>query len=414
MSNIFLNKKNNKKITIITPIYDQSIGGAWSVMRYLSENLVKKNYFLEVHTMRAKSLESITQKPNYSLLKEEIVNGVFVNRYDYIPLFYKFFNKVQKISFNKFYFIKFFYFAPLGISSIKIFLKDPGNWIISTQFLSNLYGYILSKIYGSKHIIIPFFHKGCPLNEHPLNIWLLKKSYLLCVFSKYEKQALISRDIPAEKIKIIRISYPEFLLNYYKHFFKRSKKEGESFESFERDTILFLGRHEEYKNIILLLEIMSIYVWPQKKVNLIIAGERTNFTNKIKEYVEKLPLKQRRQVFILESINEEFKWSILRKSHVLVNLSLFESFSLVFIEAWLCKKPVIGVKESVAKFIIKNKKDGLLVSIHNKKEIGKSILFMLLNKKSAKTMGINGFKKAQTYIRYNDMASEIDYLLNQC
>ena len=69
-----------------------------------------------------------------------------------------------------------------------------------------------------------------------------------------------------------------------------------------------------------------------------------------------------------------------------------ESFGLVYLEAWLHKKPVIGCNIEAVANLIDHNKNGLLVKFEDTDELSLAIK-TLLNSTMRKKLGVEGYKK---------------------
>jgi glycosyltransferase involved in cell wall biosynthesis len=75
-------------------------------------------------------------------------------------------------------------------------------------------------------------------------------------------------------------------------------------------------------------------------------------------------------------------------------VSAYEAFGLVLAEAMLHKLPVVATRVGGIKYIVEDKKTGLLVDRFNLQQIANSLALLCEDKQFRHTLGLNGFQKA--------------------
>src|SRR5207237_6216955 len=92
----------------------------------------------------------------------------------------------------------------------------------------------------------------------------------------------------------------------------------------------------------------------------------------IKEKINKLNL----PVVLLENFEDNLKPVLFNALDVFVLASKGESFGIVFLEAWACKKPVIGIRTGAIASVITEGADGLLFDKENIDELADKITYL--------------------------------------
>ena len=161
----------------------------------------------------------------------------------------------------------------------------------------------------------------------------------------------------------------------------------------ERDFVLFLGQHALHKGIIPLIEAVRT-VWREKPdVGLVIAGNPTAHTRDIEAHIRGLAAEEQRRIHLIGKFQEAEKRAIMAACRVFVSVSPFESFGIVFLEAWREKRPVIGCRRGASSRIIDEFRDGLLVPDHDPRTLAGAIIEVLEDESRATLMGEAGFRK---------------------
>ncbi len=162
--------------------------------------------------------------------------------------------------------------------------------------------------------------------------------------------------------------------------------------------VIFLGRQAEHKRIDLLLAAMRL-VWPQlPRARLLIAGARTDYTPQLKRQVAALPRPWQSRVTWVNDFSEAEKPAILAACDVLANPSAYESFGLVFLEAWAAGLPVVGARIGAISSLIAEEQDGLLAAYGDAPAWGNALTRLLRDRALRRQMGALGRAKvAQRY-----------------
>jgi glycosyltransferase involved in cell wall biosynthesis len=167
----------------------------------------------------------------------------------------------------------------------------------------------------------------------------------------------------------------------------------DKFRISQKEMVLFFGQHGVHKGILHVIKAME-YVWREKEdVALVIAGNPTAHTMEIEKKIAKLDSTHQSRVYLFKSVSEAEKRGLLQAADIFVSVSPFESFGIVFLEAWHEKLPVIGCKRGGSSKLIDEFKDGLLVEFANSPQLAGAIMELLENEETRKKMGDQGFKK---------------------
>jgi glycosyltransferase involved in cell wall biosynthesis/SAM-dependent methyltransferase len=161
----------------------------------------------------------------------------------------------------------------------------------------------------------------------------------------------------------------------------------------ERRIVLFLGQHGLHKGILDLLGAMH-HVWKEHPdTALVIAGSPTAHTAEIERKIAALPAGERERVRLVKGVPEAEKRSYYRAADVFVSVSPFESFGIVYLEAWREELPVVGCRRGAAAALIEEMRDGLLVHDGNLIELAGAVVELLGDEEARRAMGEAGRRK---------------------
>ncbi len=242
-----------------------------------------------------------------------------------------------------------------------------------------LYAQILKRITRAGLFLVPCFHLNDPVfRGYPL-INILKQAEGILALTKAEKDFYVRElKIKADRIFLFRPTAPKELL-----------LEVEGKAKFSRDpTLLFLGSHSYHKQIELLIEAFKDLKREFQNLKLIIAGKETLYTPEIKKKIEGM-----KNIFLISNYDLALEKKLLDQAWALINPSLYESFGLVFLEAWARKKPVIASDLEAIKGVVDDGKNGLLFKSKSKDDLIRKTALLLSDKNMIKKMGERGYAK---------------------
>jgi len=223
--------------------------------------------------------------------------------------------------------------------------------------------------------------------------------------SAYEKDYLVSKGVPADKIHIVGNSILDTDFSDaadYEYFKSRLLAKYGITQSTKK--IIFLGRKEPYKGIRELSEALMQIVRQDKDIDLclFLVGPSTSAFEE-----ELTDMKARQDIKIVDFgiVPEKEKHYLLQISDVLVLPSAFEAFGIVFLEAWKYKKPVIGSDRGAIPEVIKNA--GLCVEYGNVRELAEKIKAILYDKQLAQKLGQDGKDKLEAEYSFEAVGKKV-------
>ena len=125
------------------------------------------------------------------------------------------------------------------------------------------------------------------------------------------------------------------------------------------------------------------------KIQLLIAGsDYESNSEHIKQISGKYDF-----IKYLGRVSEEEKTNLLHACDMLVVPSIADSFGIVYIEAWACKKPVIGADIPSTRSLISFGEDGFFVRYGDEDNLIKRIKYLAENPNERIAMGKRGYEK---------------------
>lgn len=165
--------------------------------------------------------------------------------------------------------------------------------------------------------------------------------------------------------------------------------------------LLIVGRLAEVKGHKYLLNAMPAVIkkYPQVRLEVLGQGEKEN---EIKVQAVQLGINGNIDFLGFRSDIEKF----FLQADVVVQPSLFESFGLVYIEAFAHKKPVIAFSNNSSGEVITHNETGLLAPLFDADALARHILYLLENKSERERLGNNGYKRYTEYFNVERMVQQ--------
>jgi glycosyltransferase involved in cell wall biosynthesis len=375
--------------------YFPSVGGPQYTMKHVSEKLVEY-YGDNVEVCTTNSYYG----PETKLFKKiepaiEVIGNVKVNRLPFIRWHYPLLELSNKVHAKvtgrtlPHYIIK----KRWGLDSPAIdnmMATTTADVIMATTIIYNFADYPLWRfkthnpkpfvLYGAVHL-----HKE--LSPDSPFIPRAKSCDCYIANTEFERQELIRYGVSANKIVTIGtgvdptdfISAETEIVNFKKQ------------HSIAEDDIVigFIGRLVKGKGVAILIDAFRKLYAGNKKIKLLLAGGTTEYVPEIKRVIEeeKLP------IILIENFKDDYKRVLYNVLDVFVLASQSESFGVVFLEAWSCKKPVIGTRMGAISSLLSEGEDSLLFNAGDVDDLETQLRVLIDNKDLSNRFGNSGYRK---------------------
>ncbi len=379
--------------------YYPATGGVECFIKNLSEGLSLRGHSVQVISSNATSCESYNFKDQiHSLLKpgDEVINGVKVTRVSFvgggspvIRILGMLGSLLGALRLPFHGFIRALWQGPLSPKMFIKVLETPCDVIMTSPLptLNVLYAYLAAKIRRKPLLIIPCFHveDHWSFDRRPY-YRMLKGADRVIALTEYEKRFLLSKGIKEEKIDVLGVGI-------YMDPYQADRDLRKEYGIGQSPVVLFVGQLASHKGIGDLINAMRI-VWEEiKEPFLVIAGSPTVYHPSLKAAISRLAPPFRQRTILITEFSEEEKGSIFNMADLFVSVSKFESFGIVYLEAWLNKKAVIGCLQGASSTLIEDGRNGILVRFNKPKELATVIRELLYDKDFQKRLGENGYRK---------------------
>jgi glycosyltransferase involved in cell wall biosynthesis len=399
----------------ITQRYYPAKGGAEQFIQILSEYLFNTGkYSVDIWTTDALSADTLWDLGNDVIeKKEEVINGVNIKRFSIGGglLRNRYLNKIFRVIFGS---LPFFRISNLGtcptsfgmLSEVKKNKKYDFVTVSSTPYYFLFYvGYLISKRLDIPLIVVPALHVGTG-EKDPLRKKYFKKTaipffehaYKIILNTKTEGNAIKDfckeNGVEIDEGKFLIIGqgvFPDEIKGGIGHRFR--EKYG-----VKNDIIFQIGSKSFDKGSINLIEAM-IKCWEKGiDATLVFGG---GYNKEFSEYVEGLDSRYKKGILNIDNISESDKWDLYDAGTIFSMVSKTDSFGIVYLEAWMYGKPVLGCKNDTIKEVISDGEDGYIIPFNDTEKISEKIIYLLSDSKQRVSMGANGRRKVLEKYNWN-------------
>jgi glycosyltransferase involved in cell wall biosynthesis len=168
-----------------------------------------------------------------------------------------------------------------------------------------------------------------------------------------------------------------------------------------RPMVLFVGQKYEYKGLVSLLRAAEITSQQYPDVVFVFLGPRTDFSRKLFSTVHT------QNVLEIGEVDLQEKTDALAACDIFCLPSTQESLGMVFLEAWMMKKPVIGGDIPAVREIISDGQDGYLVK-DDPTQIAERTIHLLNNPTARVNMGRKGNEKTLANYSWERVAEKTE------
>ena len=375
----------------LVPNYYPSFGGLQGIFQNVSERLVSK-YQDQVQVFTTNAIESVHgAKVNYLPVGKESLNGVEIQRFAFSRRWIPWLKQL----------IKFSHYLPVpGVAYWQLWRTGPISLPMRRAVRHTKADVILAAPFNYLHMYypqrgrVPLVYMGAlHLTEaeyvHPMIIRAINQANAYIAFTSYERDVLLRRGVKPEKLHVIGLGIDlEQFQRANDQIIRQELGLG------DEPVVAYLGRLASYKGVDTLILAMQKIWLTMPQARLLIAGAQTDFVLSLQTMINNLPVAwQERIIFKPQPFTPEDAPHLFAASDVFVTVSSAESFGIVYLEAWACRKPVIGGRIKAVASVIAEGEDGLLVECGNVDQLSDALLQLLQNPELRVAMGEKGYKK---------------------
>jgi glycosyltransferase involved in cell wall biosynthesis len=402
------------KIIHIAPMYAPAVGGAEDHMRAISERLAARGHDVTVITADVTFHEDLWPGRAAGLPESETINRVRVIRFppDGGAL------RAALSAWQK---------LPGGYRSLRLMFGEEGLALLARKpFLSALLPYLLRTradiVTSANWYWPPAYHAylarklkrfalvGIPL-FHTAEAWCSQDIYRhmlgACdaVIVNTEHEADFVRRRAATRVVVGGVGVDPELFRERNGSMIRRRNGLDN-----RPVVGFVGRQAANKGAAQLLRAMAnVWRW-NSEVRLVLAGPRANLDKQMEPAFAGLTAFEKERIVRIDDFAAAEKASLFDAFDVFVLPSTAESFGIAYLEAWLCKKPVVGANIGPTRCVINEGVDGLLVNPGDPSDIAGAVINLLSDPSRRRAMGESGYEKTVSRFTWEQVTDKVEGL----
>ena len=424
---------NSVRYLHVIPRYYPYIGGSELYMQQIAERLAANELdsTVEVYCSDAWDLEHFWSKGKRTVdrLAKENFNGVHLTRFPVrhipviSPLFYPAMRRLltllsaspipDRVAIHALE--QFCRTTPLIPALGRALKREKYDLVHATNapFDSLIYdAFHFGKRNGAAFVITPFVHLGEPDNpqvrkyytmRHQLN-WM-KRADAVITMTSLERDYLAEKGVRPEKLHIVGAGVnPEEVTGGNPTSFREKYNIQSQIVFFQGTAAFDKGTHH-------IIQAMQ-KLWREKKTEatLVLAGP---IMSHFQKFYDELPPTDRANIRLLGFISPEEKRNLFAAGDVFVMPSRTDSFGIVYLEAWLNGKPVIGARAGGVPGLVSEGKDGLLIDFGDVSELALSIKSLLDDPNLSTRFGESGRQKTLENYTWENIFRKVHEIYRQ-
>ena len=179
----------------------------------------------------------------------------------------------------------------------------------------------------------------------------------------------------------------------------------------------YVGRMVASKGVAELIKAMRV-VWRwHPDALLVLAGPpprgKRRADRRVVQTLSGLSAAERAHVLLLGEFHERDKASLFESFDVFAMPSTGESFGIAYLEAWMCRKPVIGASVGSTPSVIRDGVDGFLVDPNDPRQIGQAIVRLLNDPAERARLGQAGHVRTMAEFTWERVVDRIEGLYEE-
>ena len=264
-----------------------------------------------------------------------------------------------------------------------------------------LYSLLIAQYYEIPSIVTPFLHDSNVRYKNQNIFKILSKFDRINACTNHEKKLYITNGIEERKISVLPMGVD------LKRFQKDCRSDFLKFNSINSPIMLFCGHKNYEKGALTVLKTIPLIIDEYPNISFIFIGSPTKaFNYKLTNIKKRYPSLQLINISPdnLSGVFDPKKIGAFQMADIFCMPSRSDAYGIVYLEAWACKKPVIGIDNGSMREVIENGKDGLLVKFDDVEDLKEAIINLLKNPKKREEMGKRGFLKVSNFNNWNKIA----------
>jgi len=400
--------------------YPDVLGGAETYLQQVSERLARRGHEIIVLVTHGSIPSRFPAGNHLKLAKTEVVNLVTVKRFEPEGHFLRWLNGLLRLR-GSYRFLRMFMpleqiemlsGGPLNLRTIADALRYKADivTVINWSFSSIGYqGYLIKRLMNVPLVGIPLLHTEEEWSRSALRGDMLAKCDVILAITDHEKRFIEARVPHYRGVHVVGPGVdPQSF----------SERDGvqvrRRYGLGDVPVVGYVGRMQPTKGVVTLIAAMRSVWASDGRVRLLLAGRRfppgTQQDREFQGALAGLSSGERARVIHVDGFDDKEKPSIFDAMDVFAMPSIAESFGIAYLEAWMCRKPVIGSRIGSTQCVVEDGVDGVLVDPNDPREIAEAILELLADRERAQRMGQEGYEKTLSGFTWDKVTDKVEQI----
>jgi glycosyltransferase involved in cell wall biosynthesis len=172
---------------------------------------------------------------------------------------------------------------------------------------------------------------------------------------------------------------------------------------------LFLGRKDKYKGIEIAVQAFVHLQARCPNLHLLAVGPETSESQTMWTRYQDVP-----NLHNPGAVSDKEKLQVLQACDFLILPSVGEAFGIVFLEAWIMGKPVIGARTQAVSTVIDEYRDGLLATPEDPSDLARCMAYLIEHPERRITMGQRGRRKVLNNYTVSRITDRVEAVYQSC
>jgi len=399
------------RILHITPDYAPASGGAELYVKEVSERLAARGHDMSVLALNSRGLTDVT---GATLPSHDVINDVRVRRLNHTYTLHRRFFRVRgthralalALDGDR---LQMLSSTPCSLAAFLLTLRAHADVVaVANWYHASLaYQTALASDFGQFTLVgVPLFHTEQSWAVSPLFARILAKCDGVVAMTDHEKRFVMARSAqPA--VEVAGAGVDPGLFQWADGASIRRR-----YGIGDAPVVGYVGRMSATKGVVTILRAMQ-GVWRRyPDARLLLAGSGLPSSARCDEEVRRafaaLSDADRSRVIEHGSFTDAEKPSIFDALDVFAMSSVAESFGIAYLEAWMCRKPVIGARVGSTACVIDDGTDGLLATLGDADDLERKLAVLLSDPQSRERMGQAGHAKVLQAFTWDKVADRVE------
>jgi glycosyltransferase involved in cell wall biosynthesis len=408
------------RILHLSASYYPDAGGAETYLQQVSERLARRGHEVTVFVAHVPISSRLPSGNHLKLARSEVINRVTVKRFEPEGHFLRWFKGFLRRR-GSYWFLRMFMpleqiemlsGGPLNLRTIADALRYKADilTVINWSFSSIVYqGYIIKRLANVPLLGIPLLHTEEEWSRSALRGEMLAKCDVILAITDHEKRFIEARASRDRGVHVVGAGVdPQSFSDRDGAQVRRRYGIGDA------PVVGYVGRMQPTKGVVTLIEAMRSVWASESRVRLLLAGRRfprgTQQDREFEQALTGLSSGERARVIHVDGFDDKEKPSIFDAMDVFAMPSIAESFGIAYLEAWMCRKPVIGSRIGSTQCVVEDGVDGVLVDPNDPREIASAIFELLADREKAQRMGQEGYEKTLSAFTWDKVTDRVEQI----